>query len=135
MKKIFLKNLSSIVIASFIISISFFMVAAYSRADDDRGDNEDNFRQSNEDNFQQPTAPQPVEVIQSQPIITQTPAIVPSVSPPVSDNSAILAALNDSDKDGIPDIIDKYPGQDDFAYYLLDRNKNGIADDLEKLIK
>ncbi|MHB8904225.1 MAG: hypothetical protein ACYC40_03950, partial [Patescibacteria group bacterium] len=76
-----------------------------------------------------------IEVIQPQPTITQTPAIAPSASSPVFDNSALLVTLIDSDKDGIPDVIDKYPGQDDFAYYLLDRNKDGIADDLENLIK
>jgi hypothetical protein len=160
MKKIFLKNLSYIVIASFVVFTSTLLVASYSRADDEE-DNEDNYRQPVQ------TIQQPVEVIQPQPVIQevpvivspvqtpviQTPVVTPSVSAPtaspkqitttinketiikIPDNSALLAALKDSDNDGIPDVIDKYPGQDDFSYYLLDNNKNGIADDLENLMK
>lgn len=47
----------------------------------------------------------------------------------------ILKDLKDSDQDGISDKLDKYAGQDDFAYSLIDENNNGIADDLEILIK
>lgn len=51
------------------------------------------------------------------------------------DNSAILASLQDSDQDGITDEFDKHQSQDDFSFYLIDNNNNGIADDLEILIK
>ncbi|MFA6417238.1 MAG: hypothetical protein WCW61_03545 [Patescibacteria group bacterium] len=46
-----------------------------------------------------------------------------------------LATLVDSDQDGVIDSFDKYSGEDDFAYFLLDKNKNGVGDDLEKLLK
>jgi hypothetical protein len=41
----------------------------------------------------------------------------------------------DTDKDGIADVRDQYPQEDDFAYLLVDNNNNGVADDLEKLLK
>lgn len=55
----------------------------------------------------------------------------------VSTNNMVfnLATLVDSDQDGVIDSFDKYSGEDDFAYFLLDKNKNGVGDDLEKLLK
>jgi hypothetical protein len=52
-----------------------------------------------------------------------------------NNKAAILAALRDSDKDGIPDSLDKHPNEDDYAYSLLDKNNNGVSDDLESLLK
>ncbi len=63
------------------------------------------------------------------------PAVVPTVSSVTIGSSVALTPLKDSDQDGIRDISDRHPGEDDFSYLLLDNNHNGIADDLELLIK
>ncbi len=63
-------------------------------------------------------------------------AAMPDASVPAAGvNSDTVQAISqryaDSDGDGIPDSIDKYPGEDDFAYAIIDKNGNGIADELE----
>lgn len=150
MKKIKLTTYSIIVTS--IILLSLFSFTAFSRAesDDDESDREDDFFIPPIQTIQQPVVP----IIPAAP----TPPIVPDVILPptiiststqntnattvttpvnitVDNRAAILTLLKDSDGDGVPDTIDLYPGEDDFAYSLIDNNKNGIADDLEILLK
>lgn len=130
MKKINLKNIYFATIASLILVASFLVIVSYSRAEDDNEGEREDYRES-------------VQVIQPQPPVQSQPQAqspsdaiqTPTTGSTVSDNSAILAALKDSDKDGMPDVVDQYPGEDDFAYVLIDQNNNGIADDLEMLLK
>lgn len=147
MKKIIFKKIAfSVIIITLIIS--FFRLASFSRAEDDeeRGGDDDYYRQP----AAQTTPPQVIEQQIIQPLSTiNTPKIIApkdstvapksepfnNVSSTVVDNTAILTALKDSDQDGIPDPADKHPGQDDFSFSLLDNNHNGIADDLEQLLK
>lgn len=120
-KKIYL-SLSVII----ILIASFFIISSYSKADEnDGGDGEDNG----------PKIELPFKYLQPQ---QQPEAVTPTQSQAqitTVDNSAVFAALIDSDKDGVPDVIDKYPGEDDFAYNLIDKNNNGISDNLEILLK
>jgi hypothetical protein len=120
-----------------IIFSCLFIFVSTSRADDDENERY-------EDDYQTVETINPVQI--DSPAIT--PVLVPStisnnvapiktmvINSPQIDNLAVLAALADSDQDGIPNLIDKYPGEDDFAYKLIDNNNNGIADELEILIK
>lgn len=46
-----------------------------------------------------------------------------------------LDQVKDSDLDGVPDYLDLHPGEDDYAFLIIDDNHNGIADELEILLK
>lgn len=46
-----------------------------------------------------------------------------------------LLYVMDSDHDGVSDAEDKHPGDNDFIYALSDANENGIADDVEGIIR
>ena len=71
------------------------------------------------------------------------PSIVNTVVPrkvkinniPGNAKNTAVDVYKDSDQDGIPDNLDTHPGEDDFAYMIIDNNHNGIADDLELLLK
>jgi hypothetical protein len=51
-----------------------------------------------------------------------------------NNNIQTINEWKDSDNDGVADKLDKYPGEDDFAFMVKDLNQNGIADELELLI-
>jgi hypothetical protein len=51
---------------------------------------------------------------------------------PAADSA--LRRLIDTDYDGVPDVSDNHPGEDDFAFRLKDNNLNGIADELESIL-
>ncbi|MFZ4648315.1 MAG: hypothetical protein ACOYMB_01620 [Patescibacteria group bacterium] len=110
-----------------IIFVFSFIAISYVRAEND---NEDEY----ENEGRRPAVPVyqvPAPVVS----LTQVePAKV--VSPSSSGVKTITkTSLIDSDQDGILDKFDKFPGEDDFAFYLKDSNTNGIADDLEELFK
>lgn len=117
-----------------IIVAALLLVVSVSKAEDDNKEG-NNY----EEDYRPTVSAPPIETlipitnsaVTSQDIITSKPITTSTQI----DNSAILASLQDSDQDGIPDVSDKYPGQDDFSFYLIDDNNNGIADDLEILIK
>ena len=50
-----------------------------------------------------------------------------------SSASSLKTRIYDTDTDGIADLFDAHPGEDDFIYRIEDRNSDGIADDLEFL--
>lgn len=126
--------LTKILTLTVIIVTALLLVVSVSRAEND---NEEGDRY--EEDYRPAVSAPPTETI--------VPITNPSVTPQdiiesktittstQIDNSAILASLEDSDQDGITNGVDKYPGQDDFSFYLIDNNNNGIADDLEILIK
>lgn len=160
MKKNIINKISIFALVVILLG-SFLFKTSLSRADDDEGgDRGEDYRPPVQTPQPQPEIlpqPQPIIIqpqIQIQQPSLQTPApaaaapalsaTAPKTNPSIItkqtiiktvDNSALLASLKDSDKDGIPDIMDKHPGQDDFAYSLIDNNHNGIADDLEILLK
>lgn len=127
----------------FLVAI-FFIVAIlapsyFSRAENDQ----DEGGQGDEDSaFSAPLSEGAITPVNTDPIIPAT-TVEPSdvqasviPTPLISvNNSALLAKLKDSDHDGVPDISDKHPGEDDFAYSLLDKNNNGVADDLELVLQ
>ncbi|QQG52767.1 MAG: hypothetical protein HY931_00850 [Candidatus Falkowbacteria bacterium] len=118
--------------------VSAFSFASWSRAEDDdeegerfwflereeREEDEGGGREEDENGYENE------EWEPNSENITDTPVIINPVNETID-----LAALIDSDQDGIIDSADKYPSEDDFAYLLLDKNKNGIGDDLEKILK
>lgn len=113
------------------IVIALLTAFSVSQAEDDNEAGGDRFEED-----YRPAAPvlpieTPAPVVTPQNIV-QPQTITTSVK---IDNSAVLALLVDSDQDGIADVSDKHPGQDDFSFSLIDNNHNGIADDLEILIK
>ena len=64
-------------------------------------------------------------------VVNNAPTITPNLIIPIATNNKI--GLIDSDSDGVIDFLDKYPGEDDFAFENTDDNKNGIVDSLEYL--
>ena len=142
-----------------IVLISTFSLAFLSRADDDQSENDDNNTERNRSVLQTPPVqeqlPTDLPVTILPPVIEapiDSPIIEPelysgdqseqqakpvSVSVPkpiVTTNAALITALRDTDKDGIPDAVDKHPGLDDYSFHFIDENNDGIADDLEALI-
>ncbi len=159
MKNKKLNKITFVSLSLFIFALSFFILTSWSRADDDNeSDNEHENRSSDERTISPVVSPVIKPIVSPVPVVDQLPqpAVVNIVSPvaapiiretktinsvktiirteTISDSKAILESLKDSDGDGIPDVIDKHPGEDDFAYAFLDANGNGIADDLEVLI-
>lgn len=129
MKKIHLIKIYRLVIITIILMTSLFIITSFSRAEDD----------DYEERGQEDYRPRSQSVLNQ--VKDQSPLVIPknnAIQPKnINTNSirsgeaAILAALIDSDSDGIPDVNDKHPGEDDFSYSLVDNNGNGIADDLE----
>jgi hypothetical protein len=103
----------------------FWFLGREEREEDEWEDNEEEREEepeeyNNEDEGEKPSTEN----------IIETPTVINT------DNMVFnLATLVDSDQDGVIDSFDKYPSEDDFAYFLLDKNKNGVGDDLEKLLK
>ncbi len=142
MKKI---NFKKILLPFFIILmlfISAFSFASLSHAEDDEEDGErfwflgreereeDEWEDDEEDREEYEDEDEDKWEESDTENIIQTPTITNAVSGVFN-----LAALVDSDQDGVIDSYDKYPSEDDFAYFLIDKNKNGVGDDLEKLLK
>lgn len=127
MKKLNPIKLFLILISLALITTTLFFAVSYSRAEDD---NEREYENGGETENYTPAPVVPT------PISTPAP-IIDNNQPPSSqaDNSALIKTLIDTDQDGIPNVSDQHPGQDDFSYNLVDNNQNGIADDLEKLLK
>lgn len=126
--------LTKILTLTVIIVTALLLVVSASRAEDD---NEEGDRY--EEDYRPAVSAPPTGTI----VPITNPAVTPQniiesktiTTSTQIDNSAILAKLQDSDQDGITDEFDKHPDQDDFSFYLIDDNNNGIADDLEILIK
>jgi len=160
MKKLNLKKEYIIAVVALVSIISLFTIISNSKADDDEGDGENRQPRVVQPVVQPIVQPQPIQIVQPQQVVEPEPVVQPdrvvipqpTVAPvtapkqvntvirqntvvTIPDNSAVLAALKDSDNDGVPDIVDKHPGEDDFAYTMIDNNHNGIADNLEALIK
>lgn len=120
------KDLTKIFILTVVVAIALLTAFSVSRAEDDNEEGGNRF----EEDYRPVTPVLPIQT--PSPVIAPQKTITTSVK---IDNSAILALLVDSDQDGVADVSDKYPGQDDFSFNLIDNNHNGIADDLEILIK
>jgi hypothetical protein len=146
-----------------IVLTSFFAVISTSRAEDDEdewGEREE--REDRQERYyierpavepiQEPRLEAvPLEIKQELEPVPVAPVIlredVPTISssPIQTKNTMItsvtetqpsgISSIKDSDQDGIADLLDRHLGEDDFAYSLMDGNDNGIADDLEVLIK
>ncbi len=92
---------------------------------------ENNYKEDNGDR------PEVISAIKETPVLA-TPAPVSTIDVPAA--NGLLPKVNmttdliDSDQDGIIDILDTHPGEDDFAFRIQDTNKNGLIDDLEYLI-
>ena len=144
-----IKSKISIIVVIIGIALSVSLMSAWAEREDDeweRGEIEHGAAYESEDgsgDIPAPAAAQPAEDV-----TTSAPVSAPTSSGTVTaaDNTAASAAeiarlkaninvLIDSDLDGIPDTLDRHPGEDDFAYIITDRNGNGLADDLEALIR
>jgi len=126
MKKTIFKKISFFLIL-FVLLGSYLMAVSVSRADDDEEEERDRWEDDDRDDERQ-EAPLAAPRAQT-PRVNQKP--VEGTRGP--DKAALLASLQDSDQDGIVDNSDKYPGQDDFSFMIVDNNRNGLADDLELL--
>ncbi len=126
------KNLKIIIFSLFIFI--FALANNFALADDDEDEDEEEERDNkrSEENYQ-PLPEVQVETPMA-PIISPipTPILLSPVTKIVT-VSTPLVNLSDTDSDGIIDILDSHNGEDDFAFAILDNNKNGIADDLEYL--
>jgi len=97
---------------------------------------EDDNESDRENNYQ---APVPVVAPVATPVVT--PVVIPVISEPVTSTISSVPSpqvteinkLIDSDDDVI-DSLDKYAGEDDFAFSGQDANNNGILDELEYLL-
>lgn len=128
MKKIHLTKIYRLVIITIVLITSLFIKTAFSRAEDN------NYEERDQEDYRPRSQSVLNQVKDQSPVVIPNNAIQPKTINIVSAKSSaasILAALIDSDSDGIPDINDKHPGEDDFSYSLVDNNGNGIADDLE----
>jgi hypothetical protein len=147
-----MKNMSNIYLfkkfslAAFIILMvsSLLVFGFYSRAEDDEEDEGYDRSESRYEEDYRPALISPssenVSPVTNQLIAPVNNNFVVPISNSTTNNNQInialiLKDLKDSDQDGIGDKLDKYAGQDDFSYSLIDENNNGIADDLEILIK
>lgn len=88
---------------------------------------EDDNEQEQENNYQ---PLQSVTISEPIPTATIDNSQLLTVPVPVSNTQP---SLIDSDSDGVIDSLDKYPGEDDFAFGITDTNLNGIVDSLEYL--
>jgi hypothetical protein len=117
----------------FLIALSLFvsiiLIANFALAEDD---NESETERVYEPVINQVVPVSPVSNITTVVPITPRTEIVQPVSTVTTETSANI--LIDSDSDGIINLIDKYPGKDDFSFNVLDVNKNGIIDELEYLL-
>jgi hypothetical protein len=156
MKKISFKKISLLSVIILVLFVSAISAISFSHAEDDEDeryerDNDRSWLSEREEENVEPEVTTPAPVVESAPVITVTPTTatpVTTTASPVVNNSktqtivvttnnkaAILAALRDSDQDGVTDLLDKHPGEDDYAYSLLDKNNNGVDDNLEILLK
>jgi len=125
-KKISFSLILSVLLGSYLISVST------SRADDDEGEEYDQWEEKARDDerVEEKKYQEEKTSIKSK----VTPVLQSNIAPrDKPDKTALLASLQDSDQDGIVDIADKYPGQDDFSFIIVDNNRNGVADELEIL--
>lgn len=109
-------------ISILILFLGIIFIASFALAEDDN--------QYEGDDYRTPAATviAPAVPAQVTPVITPTPVIA-TETPQVT----VTSTLIDSDSDGVIDSLDKYPGEDDFAYNSADANSNGIIDELEYL--
>lgn len=117
------QKILALTIITVTLLVLFFSVAPFGRADDEERDEERKGEEREEEDYR-PSFQVPLTPVKTLSIISNKP-----------NGSAVLAPFKDSDQDGIPDLLDKHPGQDDFSFTLIDNNNNGIADDLEILLK
>ena len=116
------------IIKFLILFLGIIFIASFALAEDDN--------QYEGDDIYQPVATTAAPVIPTvatpvvSPVtpVTPTPTVVTEI-PQVTISSTLI----DSDSDGVIDSLDKYPGEDDFAYNGEDANNNGIIDELEYL--
>lgn len=105
----------------FTVVIGLIFIASFSLAENDNEYERDGYNSVPATTISEPiTAPAPEPVIS--PVITEVPQVT------------ITTNLVDTDSDGIIDSLDKYPGEDDFAYSGIDANNNGVIDELEYLL-
>lgn len=87
----------------------------------------------------QPSSEPQIKKVQSgRQAVKTVPKILKAEPAVIQPDEAAKSNINnwqDSDHDGVPDILDKHPGEDDFAFSIIDANQNGIADELELLLK
>lgn len=141
MKKTIFKKISFFLIL-FVLLSSYFVLVSASHADDDEGEesareNIENYREGDDKLWgAQPQLPVTDQIAPTQTISPKNERQQAQTvdTPAGQNNAAVLASLRDSDQDGIADIADQYPNQDDFAFSLIDNNHNGLADDLESLV-
>lgn len=111
----------------FVLLIIFFSIINYGRAESDDDDNEEidspqTQIQPQIETTVQPSANKSTDSKAQNPFSNQGKASVQAID-----------SLKDSDQDGVPDKFDKHPGEDDFAYLIVDANHNGLSDELEPL--
>lgn len=106
-------------------------------ADDDDDDKyEERDREDDDDDKYEKKKKKNIEPVKSAPVPQISPQEVsPAVpeAPKAKTSASDLKKISDSDTDGIADLFDAHPGEDDFIYKVKDRNSDGIADDLEFL--
>jgi|GEM_PF-875056 len=131
MKKTIFNKISFFLILSVLLG-SYLILVSASRADDDEGEEYDQWEERNHDDER---AEEKKYQEEKKPIKSKvTPILQSNIAPrDKPDKAALLASLQDSDQDGIVDIADKHPGQDDFSFIIVDNNRNGLADELEIL--
>jgi hypothetical protein len=145
MKKISFKKISFLLVIVLVLFISAISPVSFSRAEDDDEEDNDRFwflgrEEREEDEWEDDKEEWEDDEGEDEDEeeweergdenIPQTPAIINTTN-----NASTLATLVDSDQDGIVDSADTHPGEDDYAYLLLDKNKNGVSDNLEILLK
>lgn len=98
-------------ISILILFLGIIFIASFALAEDDN--------QYEDNNIYQPVTTTSAPVTAA--VVTEAPQVT------------VTSTLIDSDSDGIIDSLDKYPGEDDFAYNGEDANSNGVIDELEYL--
>lgn len=117
----------------FLLLASLSVSAMVFADDDDEREDDDDFPR-----YQQEESPAIRNIAEpARRMIEATPVVVPdqAVTEEAAINTAADHFLSDADADGIADASDRYLGEDDFAYNLIDDNNNGLADELEALMK
>ena len=94
----------------------------YEKYEDEKDDDKDEDRKEKKQKVE-PAKPVPQVIVNAQ--------NAPSAA--ASSASSLKTRIYDTDTDGIADLFDAHPGEDDFIYRIEDRNSYGIADDLEFL--
>ncbi|MFA5886914.1 MAG: hypothetical protein WC863_04070 [Patescibacteria group bacterium] len=126
MKKI--KKISTSLLLIFLFALTSQPILA---EDDDYDDyEENNYRENNDDR------PEVISAVEetSAPVTPRVSTIDAPAATGFLPTVNITNSLIDSDQDGIIDILDTHPGEDDFAFRIQDANKNGLIDDLEYLM-